>query len=95
MSLFSNGKVPEMNHITFHIIGYRQISPGLRRPLREANQQHHLLLMLRLSGIKHLLLHVTLMTATITLSVNKLNGGWVACYLRSEADGRTYVSLCN
>ena len=57
--VFPNGNVPGLKHTDLILTGYRQLSHGLRRPLHEANQPNHLLLKLRLSGVKILLLHVT------------------------------------
>ena len=57
--VFSNDNVLELEHTGLIFTGYRQLSHGLRRPLRETNQPNHLLLKLSLSGVKILLLHVT------------------------------------
>ena len=73
ISLFSNGKVPGLKHTPPSIYWAQEKLSLLTRPFDETNQPNHLLLNLRLNGVKILIPHVTLLNANFTLCANILN----------------------
>ena len=51
--------------------GYRQLFPGSKLPMLEANQVNHLLLILRINGVRHTFPHATsFLPAVILKSTN-------------------------
>ena len=53
------------HHLLF--TGYRQLFPGSKLPMREPNQIHHLLLILRINGVRHTFPHVTSILPAVCL----------------------------